>query len=203
MAVLWLFPVLVSLGAGALGVPFTLRYVLFCAAPYYVLVAFGISRLEIGGLRLGLVALIVAYSAYPISDTFAQRTDSAQQIMAHIRSNLRTGDCGTLLWAMTAPPSWFALWDAPRLGPPLAPAPIARVDHFSFRLIPQTTTAAAFTPCRRVWVVKLGDADLGPAAEQVKRLDEEEMRALGPGNSKVAEFSIGGLTGSLYSRNGK
>jgi len=203
IAVLWLFPLVLLLGAGALGVPFTLRYVLFCAAPYYILVAFGISRLKNGALRLGLIALIVAYSAYSIANTFGSRTDSAHAVMAHIQSNLRTGDCGALLWAMTAPPSWLALWETPRLGPPLAPTPTAQVDRLSLRLIPQASVPAAFTPCRRVWALKLGAADLGPAAEQVKRLDEEEMRTLGPGHSKVEEFSIGGFTGSLYSRNGK
>jgi uncharacterized membrane protein len=201
VAVLWLFPLLVALGAGALGVPFTLRYVLFCAAPYYILVAFGISRLKIGALSLVTIALILAYSAYSIRTTFRQRGDAAHAIMAHIQSNLRTGDCGTALWIMTAPPSWLELWGSPQIGPTLAPTPIAQPDRLSFRLIPQTSVPAAFTPCRRIWVLKVRDADLGPPAEQMRQLDEEAFRILGPGHSKADEFQGGEFAVSLYSVN--
>lgn len=202
VAVLWLFPVLVLLAAGALGLPFTDRYVLFCAAPYYILVAFGISKSKIRALRLGLIALIVPYSVYSIAYTFSQRSDAARQVMAHIQANLRAGDCGMFLWSITAPPSWLTLWDAPRTSLPLAPTPLAPVDRVSFRLISPADLPGAFTRCRRVWVVKGGDADLGPASAQLKRLDEEAMRVLGPGHSRDEEFSGGGFNASLYSRIG-
>jgi 4-amino-4-deoxy-L-arabinose transferase-like glycosyltransferase len=202
LAVLWLFPFLVLLGLGVLGVPFTLRYVLFCAAPYYILVAFGISTLKIAPLRLSLIALIVAYSGYSIADTFSQRSDSAHVVMAHIHANLRTGDCGSIVWIMTAPPSWLALWDTPAPGPPLAPIPIARADRLSARIIPRSSLPAEVTSCSRLWIIKAGEEDFGPIPEQMKRLDQEEMQMLGPSHSMVDEFVDHELAVDLYARNG-
>ena len=199
-AILWSFPLFLSLGAGALGLPYNARYVLFCAAPYYILVAYGISVLENSALRHGLIMLIVAYSGYSIAEAFSQRTDGARRIMAHVESNVRTGDCGAFLWVVTSPPSWLAMWDSSSAAP-LAPVPTARVDRLSFRLIPQTTLPAAFVPCLRIWVFKVPEPDLGPPAQEMKHLDEEAMRFVGPTHKKVEEFSDAGLSVSLYSAN--
>jgi hypothetical protein len=199
-AILWSFPLFLGLGAGALGLPYNARYVLFCAAPYYILVAYGISVLENSALRHGLIMLIVAYSGYSIAEAFSQRTDGARRIMAHVESNVRTGDCGAFLWVVTSPPSWLAMWDSSSAAP-LAPVPTARVDRLSFRLIPQTTLPAAFVPCLRIWVFKVPEPDLGPPAQEMKHLDEEAMRFVGPTHKKVEEFSDAGLSVSLYSAN--
>ena len=43
MAALWLVPHVVLIGLGALGMQYTIRYVLFAMPPYYILVARGIA----------------------------------------------------------------------------------------------------------------------------------------------------------------
>lgn len=198
-AILWLFPFLAALGASALGAHYFLRYVLFCAAPYYILVAYGISMLEHNALRNGLIMLIVAFSAYSIANMFSLGTDGP--IVARLDSDATTGDCAAMLWVVTAPPSWLALWDASSSGP-LASIPIAKPDRFSLRLIPQTTLPGAFAPCHRIWVLKVPDEALGPPAEQIKHLDEEALRFLRPSYSRAAEYSYGDVRLGLYSRNG-
>ncbi len=60
MAALWIVPSVLLLGFGALGMQYHIRYVLFLLAPYYVLVAHGITLLPVR-LRPVHLALIALY----------------------------------------------------------------------------------------------------------------------------------------------
>jgi 4-amino-4-deoxy-L-arabinose transferase-like glycosyltransferase len=66
MAALWLVPHIVLIGLGALGMQYTIRYVLFALPPYYVLAARGIAGFPPRWRRVHL-ALIAVYAICSVS----------------------------------------------------------------------------------------------------------------------------------------
>ncbi len=201
MASLMLIPLVVALGAGVLGVPYSLRYVLPCAAPYYVLAAYGILRLKSGALRAAVAGLIVASGAVADARVFDGR-DAGHRVMAAMSPYLRPGDCGAFLWIVTNPPSWLALWDS-NAAAPLLPLPRADLHSVSYRLIPESTLPAAFAPCSRIWVVDFTEHDLGSEASEIGKLDAEAVRVLSARGPKLELTLHSDLNVNLYSLQSK
>ena len=59
-------PTALAFTAGFLGLPYEVRYIAFCAAPYYILVARGISTWHSAALRWAFIVFLLAYSAWAL-----------------------------------------------------------------------------------------------------------------------------------------
>ncbi len=143
--ILWLLPLLLTLGAGrALHVPYNVRYVSFSAAFYYLLVARAILELPISALRWGLVALILIYSVNSLRANYLMRwKEYWDDAFAYVQQNRQAGDCGVFLPDFEIPPQW----------------PVTQAGRPSFRVLPKDGVAAELPGCSRVWEVSWAPRD--------------------------------------------
>ena len=135
---------LLTLGAGrALHIPYNVRYVSFCAAFYYLLVARAILELPISALRWGLVALIVVYSANSLRANYLMRwKEYWDDAFAYVQQNRQAGDCGVFLPDFEIPPQW----------------PITQAGRPSFRVLPKESVASELPGCEQGLGSVLGTA---------------------------------------------
>jgi hypothetical protein len=138
VAMLCVLPILGAIAAGLLHFQYNIRYVAFCAAPYYILVARGIAVLRPAALRFGLVVLLLAYTANSLrANYFMSRKEDFRSAGAYIRQNLRAGDCGVFLPGFVVPLQWNITQ---------GDAPMFRVLH------PQNLNLSS-SDCARIWDV--------------------------------------------------
>jgi Dolichyl-phosphate-mannose-protein mannosyltransferase len=139
-SMLFLIPLCAIIGLGfTLHVQYKVRYVLICAAPYYLLVGRGISELRLRTWRWIWVALLLAYSANSLRATyFKQWKENFRDAFAYVESNRKDGDCGIFVPGFDVPYQW-TMTEAGRPSP--------------FRIIPRDGLAAGLSSCGRLWVV--------------------------------------------------
>jgi 4-amino-4-deoxy-L-arabinose transferase-like glycosyltransferase len=186
-AMLWLLPLCVIIGLGfALHAQYDLKYVSFCAAPYYLLVGRGISELPSKTLRWGLLAIILAYSANSLRANYFMRwKEDWRDAFAYVESNRQEGDCGTFLPFLSFVPGIPPQWT------------ITRGDRPSpFRVIPKEGLPAGLSQCGRIWTVSWAIAE-GPELWEQAKL---ESRPLEITHAKIDEKRYFGVRVSLYSR---
>lgn len=119
-------------------IPYNVRYVSFCTAPYYILVARGISELRSGALRCVLIVLMLVYSANALRANYFMRwKEDWNDAFAYVQSNLQEGDCGTFFPDYGIPQQWT----------------ITQGSRPSFRAIPQVSLATDMSECARIWEV--------------------------------------------------
>ena len=107
VAVLWLVPVLLALALGIINVQYDLRYVSFCAAPYYILVARGLTSLGSVRLRQILVVAIIVYSAYSLrANYFIPYKENYRDSLGHMAREYKEGDCSVFLPEWGVPLQW-------------------------------------------------------------------------------------------------
>jgi uncharacterized membrane protein len=137
--ILWLLPILLTLACGrGLHIPYNVRYVSFCAAFYYMLVGRAIFELPLHGLRWGLLALILLYSANALrANYFLRWKENWTEAYAYVEANRQQGDCGVF------PPD-FKL---------LQPWQVTQAGRVSFRMISQEALASGAPGCDRIWEV--------------------------------------------------
>jgi uncharacterized membrane protein len=181
-AILWLLPMACTLAvSGVLHVPYNVRYVSFCAAFYYLLVARAILELPIGSLRWGLVALILVYSANSLRANYLMRwKEYWDDAFAYVQRNQQAGDCGVFLPDFEVPPQW----------------PITQAGRPSFRILPKDSVAAELSGCSRVWEVSWAPRD------DFRWLNEHEASntVLQTAHQKIDEQHYFGVRVRLYSR---
>ncbi len=181
-AILWLLPMFLTLGVGrALHIPYNVRYVSFCAAFYYLLVARAILELPISALRWGLVALIIVYSANSLRANYLMRwKEYWDEPFAYVQQNRQQGDCGVFLPDFEEPPQW----------------PITQAGRPSFRVLPKDSVAAELPECSRVWEVSWAPRD------DFRWLLEHEAKntVLQTTYQKIDEQHYFGVRVALYSR---
>ena len=180
--ILCLLPLVLTLGMGrALHIPYNVRYVSFCAAFYYLLVARAISQLPLRALRWGLVALIVMYSANSLRANYLTRwKEYWDDAFAYVQQNRQAGDCGVFLPDFEEPPQW----------------PITQAGRPSFRVLPKESVFAELPGCSRVWEVSWAPRD------DFRWLREHEARntVLQTTHKKIDEQHYFGVRVELYSR---
>src|SRR5271165_3818393 len=181
-AILWLLPLFLTLGVGrALHIPYNVRYVSFCAAFYYLLVARAILELPVSALRWGLVALIVVYSANSLRANYLMRwKEYWDDAFTYVQQNRREGDCGVFLPDFEEPPQW----------------PITQAGRPSFRALPKESVASELPGCERVWEVSWAPRD------DFRWLLEHEASntVLQATRQKIDEQHYFGVRVELYSR---
>jgi 4-amino-4-deoxy-L-arabinose transferase-like glycosyltransferase len=185
--ILWLLPLCAILGLGyALDAQFYVKYVSFCAPPYYLLVARGISELRSNPLRWGLLALIVAYSVNALrTNYFMQSKSNFRDAFAYVESNHKAADCGVFIPNLS--PGIQRLWSFYGAGRP-----------YPFRVIPQEALAAGQSECDRVWVLSRDEWESQQAWAQT-----EPGRLLNSTHSEIEETRYYSVRVGLYEREAK
>jgi 4-amino-4-deoxy-L-arabinose transferase-like glycosyltransferase len=181
-SVLWLVPILLTMGIGRiLHIPYNVRYVSFCAALYYILVARAVFELPFHWLRWCLVALILVYSANSLRANYFMRwKEYWTEAFTYVEQNRHEGDCGVFLPDFAVPPQW----------------PITQADRPSFRVIPRYSLTSGLSECQRVWEVSWAPRD------DFRWLREHEAKntLLTTAYRKMVEQHYYGVRVALYSR---
>jgi 4-amino-4-deoxy-L-arabinose transferase-like glycosyltransferase len=162
-AMLWILPILGAIVAGLMHFQYNVRYVAFCAAPYYVLVGHGLSKIRPAALRAILVVLLLGYTANSLrANYFMPRKEGFRAAGNYISQNLQPGDCGVFFPGMNHPVQWT-------------------IEHPDlFRILGPEDLTAGLTGCSRIWAVSwsLSGNPWQWEKARVERLPIEAVRSL-------------------------
>jgi Dolichyl-phosphate-mannose-protein mannosyltransferase len=188
---LFLVPVCAALALGAHGWPYQVRYVLFSAAPYYILVARGMWTLKSAALRWSAVVLIAGLGTVTRVKLVAQgEVTGFGAVSEYVMHHHEPGDCAVSLWLGSEPPSWLTLMYGSRAG---VVVPLGRPSP-SLQFIPRQEAESRFSRCDRIWVVYLPEWD---GTTMRKSAEEPVLDAM---YSKIEEGDNSGMLYRLYSR---
>jgi hypothetical protein len=152
LAMLWLLPIAAVLLLGLVHVQYQARYVFFACAPYYLLVARGLSGLPDRRLQALFGTLVIAYSSCGIwfiqAHPFNEDTKSA---VAYVAGRSAAGDCA-VFWLDD---KLLLQWRSDRGGVP------------PFKLLDASKPLAEAEGCRRIWTVVIVAVD-GRIREQIE-----------------------------------
>jgi uncharacterized membrane protein len=177
LTILWLLPLLCVIAVAAVGVQYDVRYVFHCTAPYYILVARGISGIRFPALRAVLVGLIVVYSGYALwSNYFIPYKENYRDALAYVAREYKEGDCCLFTPSGKVPLQWFIYQR--NTAPP--------------RVVDADSILSGLTSCQRVWLVAYGRVD----SAIVKA--EAASRGLEITHAKIAERRYFWVTVKLY-----
>jgi hypothetical protein len=136
-AMLCALPILGAIAAGAIHFQYNVRYVAFCAAPYYVLVGCGIARIRPSLLRSGLLVLLLAYTANSLrANYFMPKREDFRAAGNYIAQTAQPGDCAAFFPGLYIPQQW-------RVEHPETSVPILERNDF----------AAGLSQCGRIWAI--------------------------------------------------
>ena len=123
---------------GTVNIQYNVRYVAFSAAPYYVLVARGISGLPSHRLRGVVIVLLLGYSVFSLrANYFVPWKEEFRESVKYVLAHHEEGDCGVFL-PFGMPRQW-AITQGSRLPALKVTTPDLLVSEPS--------------PCGRVWVI--------------------------------------------------
>lgn len=132
-----LIPFAAVMGFGLGGVKFDIRYVAFCIAPYYLLVAAGISRLRSVALRWITLTAIVCYSGYALrANYWIPYKEDFRDAAGYVSARAVANDCYVFVPGGAPPLGW-------RIYMPGPPGAIVRTPD----------RASSSPECQRTWVV--------------------------------------------------
>jgi len=182
--ILCLLPILLTLLSGrAFHIPYNVRYVSFCAAFYYILVAWAIFELPFSALRWGLVALILLYSANALrANYFLRWKEHWEPAFAYVASHRQPQDCGVFPPNL---PQQQQPWEVTQgEGPPV------------FRLVSYESLASGSSGCERLWEVAAAPRDDWRDWNDYKKNHDQ----IPPEFRKIDEQRFYAVRVSLYSR---
>ena len=136
-AMLWALPIIGAIAAGAMHFQYNVRYVAFCAAPYYVLVGCGITRIKPFLLRSGLLVLVLGYTANSLrANFFMPKREDFRAAGNYIAHSAQPGDCIAFFPGQYIPQQW-------------------RVEHpeTSLRIIDKDDFTPSLSQCGRIWAI--------------------------------------------------
>ena len=183
--VLCLLPILLTFASGrAFHVPNNVRYISFCAAFYYVLVARAIFELPFRAVRWGLVALILLYSANALRANYFMRwKEYWTEAFAYVEANRQSGDCGVFPPDL---PQQKQPWEVTQAeGPPL------------FRMVSYESLDSRSSGCERLWEIAAAPRDDWRQWNDYKK----NRDAIPSSYAKVQEQRFYGVRVTLYRRN--
>ena len=133
---LWILPILGALAGGLMKLQYDVRYVAFCAAPYYILVGRGISSIPRDVVRAGLIVLLLGYTANSLrANYFMPRREDFRGAATYVRQHGRPGDCVVFLPRFRVPDQWT----------------IEYPDGASLRILDASDYTE--TSCDRIWAI--------------------------------------------------
>lgn len=189
MGALTLIPIVVAIYLATLGlnkyIEFAndIRYLTFCAAPYYVLVAAGLASIRSDSLRRVAVALVVLFSVISLRAVYFMPTKADYRSpVAYMTEGYQIGDCmlfyppdregslpqGMLLGHLPGPPRFWQVYSPNRM---------------DIRMPKLAELTSGSSGCRRVWFFWDHTSWIGG----VKGASEGAMSALEKGYSKAEE----------------
>lgn len=182
VSILCVLPILLTLVLGsAFHIPYNVRYVSFCAAFYYVLVARAVFELPFDALRWGLLTLILVYSANALRANYFMRwKENWDEAYAYIENNRKAGDCGVF------PPDFKVL----------QPWQVTQAGRSLFRVISQDGLAGGAPGCDRIWEVVAAPRDDWRQWNDYKKKSDPIPTTY----SKTGEQRFYGVRVALYSR---
>lgn len=161
LVLLFAVPIALALVAGFLYGTYDVKYVAFCSAPYYILVARGLSLGDSSASRRVMVFLILAYSALSLrANYFIPYKEDYKLALASVAHDYRPSDC-----AVVAPPweerqaRWaWSIYEGSLPGP---------------QVVPLNSAVSDTGACERVWLISVLDRK-NPAA--VKAAESARQR---------------------------
>jgi len=162
LVLLFFVPIALALLAGFLYGTYDVKYVAFCSAPYYILVARGLSLGDSSASRRVMVFLILAYSALSLrANYFIPYKEDYRQALASVARDYRPSDC-----AVVAPPweerqaRWaWSIYEGSQRGP---------------QVIPLNSAASNTGACERVWLISVLDRK-NPAAVKAAESARQQL----------------------------
>jgi mannosyltransferase len=137
-AMLWILPILGALAGGLMNLQYDVRYVAFCAAPYYILVGRGIAAIPRPFLRACLIVLLLGYTANSLrANYFIPRREDFRGAATYVQQHRRPGDCAVFLPKFRAPLQWN----------------IEHPDGDSLRTLDASDYAERASSCDRIWTI--------------------------------------------------
>jgi hypothetical protein len=134
--ILWLLPLLMIVALGLVNIPYDVRFVAFCIAPYYILTAAGICRLQSMPLKVVIVTVILCYSGGALrANYFIPYKENYRDAVRYISQRHWEDDCYAFVPSGDPPWSW-AIYTS------VIPAR---------RIIPGQDESS-WADCRRIWV---------------------------------------------------
>jgi mannosyltransferase len=139
LAMFWLVPVSLLLTLGAtIDLMFDVRYVAFCVAPYYILVARGISQLKFPRLRTFLISAVLIYSVIALrANYFVPYKENYRDALAYVAEHYQGGDYCIFLPFRELPLQWA----------------IYHSDHSGINVTSLEAVASSPKDYNRVWLV--------------------------------------------------
>jgi hypothetical protein len=135
---LWVLPIVGAIAAGLLHFQYNVRYVAFCAVPYYVLVGRGISIIRPALVRMSLILVLLAYTANALrANYFMPRKEDFRAAGAYISRYHLPGDCAVFFPGFSLPLQWN----------------IEQPDQTSFRSLDAGEFASGRGECGRIWAI--------------------------------------------------
>lgn len=179
---LWVLPILGAIAAGLMHFQYNVRYVAFCAAPYYVLVGRGISTIKPAMARIALTAALLAYTANALrANYFMPRREDFRAAGAYIYRNHLPGDCRVFFPGFKVPLQWN----------------IEHPDQTTFRNLAAHDFAAGVGGCGRIWAISWSVSG-NPWQGAKAATDRQALEAT---HTKIDEKRYFWVHVSLYSRN--
>jgi hypothetical protein len=186
--VLWLTPLVLALLAGLAIGNYDVRYATLCTAPYYILVARGISRLPSIALRRGWVLALLFYSCYALrANYYIPYKENFRDAAAYVAARSVGNQCYAFV-PDGAPPLPWAIYTS---GSPM-------------KVITPRQRPPSFSDCRGIWVTtsqRVKPADwilLSGGLVPLEPLWREWLEALRASRSKSDEQQFYLVTVELY-----
>ena len=145
LVLLFTVPIGLALVAGFLYGTYDVKYVAFCAAPYYILVARGLSMGDSSAVRWVMLTFILAYSILSLrANYFIPYKEDYKHALASVAHDYRPSDC-----AVVAPPweerqtRWaWSIYEGDQPGP---------------QVIPLNSATSNTGACEKVWLISVLD----------------------------------------------
>lgn len=162
---LFTIPIVLAVLAGVLYGTYDVKYVAFCAVPYYILVGRGLSMGDSVAMRRGMVTLILAYSVLSLrANYFIPYKEDYKGALASVAHDYQPNDCAVVA------PSWeerqarwaWAIYEGAKPGP---------------QVIPLNSVTPGSGECERVWLISVLDRSNPQALRAAEAARQQLTRA--------------------------
>jgi uncharacterized membrane protein len=141
---LFTIPFALALGVAAVTGQYQIRYILFLATPYYLLVAEGLASFRILAIRIALLLACLIYSAHALRGNFSPPyTTDFRSAYSYMLQSSRPGDCFVLPTPQGSSVEAITEWGW-RFYHPNQP---------QLQILPLDSVLSGSQNCRRVWLI--------------------------------------------------
>lgn len=184
LVLLGVLPIAFALAMGLVIPFFDIRYVGFCAAPYYILVARGLTSLHSRTMFAGMLAAGLAFSTYGLrSNYFLPYKENHRDSLSYIAKHSQPGDC------YVAVPPWEerqVRWAWAIYNPSLP------------ELVAMPAEAIPSSSCGRIWLISVAYMNIANAFQRTR----EAQELLAGDYLQVQKQSYFWVETALYERKG-